>query len=253
MRGITDRQRHHVSARDPLDRENEALQRGQLVMATLTTVVSRIDMIAPITTTAAITRTPRSSLSPSARDFIAANALPMSARPRVRGAARATCGAAEVARRRPGGPPPSHRGTGQQRDAADLMAVGDAGRLVDVELDHLQAAGVLAPEAFDERRDRAARSAPGRPEVDEDGHRARWSRHRRSRGRRRRSTAAAVWQALQRGTPDGPGRTRFFVPQLGQAMIVPCSGITFLPVRDALARDGATAHRGFAAQATQRT
>ena len=30
----------------------------------------------------------------------------------------------------------------------------------------------------------------------------------------------SVWQTLQRGTPDGLGRTRFFVPQLGQAMIV---------------------------------
>jgi hypothetical protein len=35
-----------------------------------------------------------------------------------------------------------------------------------------------------------------------------------------------VWQTLHRGTPDGLGRTRFFVPQLGQAMIVLPSGVT---------------------------
>ena len=32
---------------------------------------------------------------------------------------------------------------------------------------------------------------------------------------------SSVWQTLQRGTPDGLGRTRFFLPQLGQATIVP--------------------------------
>jgi hypothetical protein len=30
----------------------------------------------------------------------------------------------------------------------------------------------------------------------------------------------SVWHALQRGTPDALGRTRFFVAQFGQAMIV---------------------------------
>jgi hypothetical protein len=38
---------------------------------------------------------------------------------------------------------------------------------------------------------------------------------------------SSVSQALQRGTPDGLARTRFFVPQLGQVMIV---------LREAIAR-----------------
>jgi hypothetical protein len=31
---------------------------------------------------------------------------------------------------------------------------------------------------------------------------------------------SSVWHTLHRGTPDGVGRTRFFVPQLVQAMTV---------------------------------
>jgi hypothetical protein len=31
---------------------------------------------------------------------------------------------------------------------------------------------------------------------------------------------SSAWQTLQRGTPDGLARTRFFVPQLGQVVIV---------------------------------
>src|SRR5271169_3679489 len=34
-----------------------------------------------------------------------------------------------------------------------------------------------------------------------------------------------VWQTLHRGTPVEFGRTRFFVPQLGQAVIVPSGAI----------------------------
>jgi hypothetical protein len=58
-----------------------------------------------------------------------------------------------------------------------------------------------------------------------------------------------VWQTLQRGTPDGLGRIRFLVPQLGQVMIVLCCGITFLPGRGAPAHDAVIAHQahqGFA-------
>jgi hypothetical protein len=37
---------------------------------------------------------------------------------------------------------------------------------------------------------------------------------------------SSVWHTLHRGTPDAVGRTRFFVPQLGQTMSVPGADMT---------------------------
>src|SRR4051812_2767013 len=56
----------------------------------------------------------------------------------------------------------------QQRDALDVVASGDVGRLVGVQLDHLQAPGQLDREPLHRRRDHPARPAPRRPEVEQD-------------------------------------------------------------------------------------
>src|SRR4029450_1347469 len=55
-----------------------------------------------------------------------------------------------------------------RRDADDAVTAGHPGVLVGVELDDLDLVGVLGGQLFEHRRDRAARTAPRRPEVHED-------------------------------------------------------------------------------------
>ena len=62
----------------------------------------------------------------------------------------------------------------QERDTADLIALRQLRRVVGVELDHLQPAGILVTDAFDDRRHDAARSTPGGPKSTSTGTEA-WS------------------------------------------------------------------------------
>src|SRR6185503_19313739 len=57
----------------------------------------------------------------------------------------------------------------QVRDAADAVPRRSARVLVDVHLHDLQLARVLLRELLDDGRDGPARSAPGGPEIDQDG------------------------------------------------------------------------------------
>src|SRR5262249_9692691 len=53
----------------------------------------------------------------------------------------------------------------------NAIPLGDLRRVVHIELDDLQVTGVLLAHPLDERRDDAAWSAPGGPEVDQYRHR----------------------------------------------------------------------------------
>ena len=56
----------------------------------------------------------------------------------------------------------------QRRDAARIESTSQTLVLVDVDLDHLEATGVLMGELVEDRRHEAARPAPGCPEIDHD-------------------------------------------------------------------------------------
>src|SRR5439155_20829692 len=55
------------------------------------------------------------------------------------------------------------------RDAQHVVLLGDVLVRVDVQLADLQLALVLGRQLIDERREVAARSTPGRPEIHQDG------------------------------------------------------------------------------------
>ena len=57
----------------------------------------------------------------------------------------------------------------QRRDRHDAVVARDLRVLVGVDLDDLDAARVLRRELLEHGGDHAARAAPGRPEVDDDG------------------------------------------------------------------------------------
>src|SRR5581483_3477958 len=61
----------------------------------------------------------------------------------------------------------------QRRDAARAEALCDGRGLVDVDLEHLDAAGKTSRQVLDGRSHHPARAAPRRPQVDEDRHGAR--------------------------------------------------------------------------------
>jgi hypothetical protein len=57
----------------------------------------------------------------------------------------------------------------QRRDRHDAVLGGRLLVLVDVELDDPKLVGLLVGDLLEARRDHTARTAPGRPEVDENG------------------------------------------------------------------------------------
>ena len=60
----------------------------------------------------------------------------------------------------------------QGGNPANAEALREVGRRIGVDLDQLQAAGALLGDLLDDGRHHPARSAPGRPEIDQDRQRA---------------------------------------------------------------------------------